>query len=1075
MGKDPLTKKYKFSATNYDGREVESDRLSTTDGIILRFNRYSLHQAKTDEQYQNFNLNPNFPDKVGIYEYCRKNIVEGYIYMYNEKFKDIIEFRCIAGILIQGPRIKWDKEASDFREIEPYGDYKDYTIIKKGIVYWFAYSTEQWSVRYTRSMIDDQKLREKRFQELDTSYLTKNKDVATYEDILIYHEKNNPSEYERIAYDKFELGLSSIKPLDDKTPYVYFSLHDPIGCATDLRKDQLIALGDLSQLVNSISVNTKTSNKYTNEDFHYLHLHALTFYKMFYGRSSGSSETDKTLDVLKEKIVEQEFLEKILLVERRGEARIHANNIRRTMLTFADTDYYRAALDDFKNNHPIHMERGIERVVEHHKGISMDANLVDRHIDIKDTSCDFNKDVTKYMQESASIGHKVDELLSQKYDLEDILFIEGNKPTNVDDVVSTTDIIWSNMTNAGIAWNGHLTQITKSEDAARTAAQTMADEAAEIAKEAQKIAQAAAKASEGVKDGVQLATTSKGTYLIIEERWFNKVSISERTLKGPRGGTKKINCWVFDQITMDELLKDVHCIQKTDYIKRGGRAAKRKVGIPIRRIADTEGKILGGYRKHVVIEAIIDKVAKAAAADEAAKTAAVATAAEANKTAAAKAAAAMPSHANLQRIVETIFKSKSFMGLTSCISAWNLSSAISNIDNNSIPYNFFSIFGATAELGQFVASYVSLFSKIPKHMVQSLNFYSNIFGIASCTALGIVNVIDGISAFRQNNTKAGLAYIGSAVGFFAAAGISAGLMLQTPPVWARNKYLIIAYLVSIGLMLLAIYLTHTPLEQFLANYILQKDAIKKVNGWKRMEAPQIMQTLCENKADIIGDDFPKWHTLKQSLECFTLLLMNMKVTPKHEIVKVHGSLWNRIINSYTTTYKLNNIFVACSYNTLTFDSDVEYGLRIFYKKPSDDGSRLHCKDIEGDFSELSNGCRISYSRSYIDSCISYTYRIHSAYFFQRVIYKDGSCFPPVNEKGEDIYFMERVDVDTSYSNMDSGSSYMGKTVQDIMEISGSENRAPFSFDKLHEIVKRKLSSKREGNKEIILETNHFNY
>lgn len=1035
MCEDPKNKQYTFRTIGYDSKEVESNRLEVTDGIVLRFNRYSLFQGEIGAQYQNFNLNSDFPTKLSIYGYCRKHILEGYIYMYSEKLQNITEFKCVAGILIQGPQVKWSEQTSDFREFQAVNEYKDYHLVKKGNTYWFAYSTEQWAAKYVSSMVNNQQLREKRFQKLDTKNLADNPDVASYEKIKIYYNEDSPDEYERIANDKYKLGLSSISTLKDKTPYVYFSLHDPIGCATDLRKDQLIALGDLNLLVNSILKNTQASSKYTNDDFYYLHLHALIFYNMFYGKSSGSADTDKTINTLKEKIAAQQFLEKMLLVEERERTRTHANNIRTAMLRFVDSDYYRSVLDDFIENHPRHMECGIERVVEHHKGISMDANLIDRHLDLKDTCSPFNKDISKYMKEAASVGHKIDELLSKGYDLEDFIYIEKNKDIDIAETIKTGDMIWSNMTNAGIAWMDHIRETIA---AAAEALQT------------------SSAAGKGVNGGVRVTQAPKGQFLVIEEsafeRWFNKVEIKERTIKGPRGGIQKISCWILDEIDLDKILKEMHCIKKEAYIKRGGTGNKGKVGTRVRRVADSNGKIIGGYRRDMVIEVLIDEAAKSAG------------------EAAQKTPAQLPKSSKLLKAVEGILTSKAFMGLTSFVSACNLAASVSTADFNKAPVSgFISIAGAITELGQFITNFISLFSELPEHLAKRLMTLSKGLGVVATTAIGVVNIIDGATAIRQNNTKAGLAYIGSAVGFFAAAGISVGLMLRTPPKWARNKYLIIAYAVGIGLMLLAIYLTHTPMEKFLANCILKEGAMKKVKGWKTMQGHEIMQRLCENKEDIIGDEFPKWHNLRESFECFIMLLMNMKVNATHE--KPKAGKW---YDGFSTTHVLKKVSIECFYNNLTFDSDVEYSLRVFYSKPADE-DYLYCKDIDGSFKEISSGCQIEYDRSLIDKAIPDTYKIHTAYFFQRVVYKDGLCFPPVNKvgiSGEDknVYFMERVDVDSLYMNM--RGMYLAKSVKDIMEISGSENRAPFTVSKLNEIIGKNLFGQKMSGKrkEIINET-----
>jgi|GEM_PF-6847036 len=1062
MCENPLTKRYTFTTSKFDGGEIESDRLVINDGIVVRFNRYSLCQVELEQVYQNFELNPKFPTRVGIYEYCRKNIIEGYIYMYSATLKNIIEYRCIAGILIQGTTHVWDEETLDVREIMPSNDYKDYIIVSENRKYWFAYSTEQWSVSYIQSMINDQALREERFQKFYPKELKNNPDAVLCNKIKIFHDKEDTDKYEKVAYDKYIQGLGEIMKLDNKEPYIYFSLHDPIGCATDLRKDQLVALGQLNELVSSIATKTTNDSRYTGEDYNYLHLHALTFYKMFYGNSSGSSETDGIISSLRSYVAEQKFLEKILLVQEREEARVYANNIRRTMLTFVNSEYYRSVLDDFTKNHPHHMECGIERVVEHHKGISMDANLIDRHIDVTNTEdTSFNEEVTTYMQEAAQLGHKIDQLLSKGYDIEDIIYIEKDKPFDIKKITAISDLIWSNMTNAGIAWKDHLEDLAK--EANTNTATPPATPTPTPSPAPSTTTTAAGKAA---KEGVELVETAKGHFLVVNERWFNKVEIKERTIKGPRGGVKKINCWVFDKMTMDELLKEMHCINKESYIKRGGRGPTGKVATRVRRIADTTGKIIGGYRKNIVIEVLIDEAARAASQQTPVPPV----------TPSSTPPASPPPPAgtnNTLKILQGIFNSKAFMGLTSFMSACNLAATVSNANFDKAPiHGLVSITAAITELGQFTTNFIALYSKIPEHLYKRFMNLSQGLGVVATTALGIVNVIDGIDALNKNNTKAGLAYIGSALGFFAAAGITAAQLLSAaPPWWARNKYLIIAYIVGVGLMLLAIYLTHTPMEEFLANCILQKDAVKKVDGWKSMKGHEIMQKLCENKEDIIGSNFPDWHSLRKSLECFMLLMMNMNVKPKHEVNKHEdASWWKKIVYSYTTEYELKSISVECFYNNLTFDSHVEYSLRVFYTKPNDEDN-LYCKDISGYFTETDNGCKIEYSRWLIDINLLSSHKARVAYFFQRVIYDNGSCFPPINDKGEDIYFMERVDIDSVYSNVGNGGGYIYKAAKDIMELNGNENRAPLSIDKLHEIVinNNSFGKSRRGKKRQVVE------
>lgn len=634
-----INRNYTYVITNADNSLISSGNLTKMDGVAIHFNRYSLYKDG-DQNYLNFSLNGNFPKSTGIYEYCRRCIADGYIYVYSEKLKNIVEYRCEAGTLGQGsnPSGKnyWNKNTPDIRPIAKGED--DYIILSRNSVHWFAYSSEQWSSEYVRKMIDKSDLREKRFQKLDFKDAISNPDVSFYDDNLIYYKYKNEmvdsTNSESVAYHKYKQFLILANLYKNKDRYIFFSLHDPIGLATDLQVDHMMELAKLSQLIVDISQKSQASNLYTAEDYNYLHLHALAFYTMLYGAKATDEKQQKAIETLRKEIVSEDFLKKILLVEERESIRSYIESIRTVLLRVMESEYYTSVMDDFIFNHPINREKAISRIVNHFNTITIDASLKDRHLDIGDTSNSFNnQEIAKFLNKVVSPGHKIDELFSIPVDLEDILVmdrLEAAKQNMIDncaniskkqqaivdgkvgiDLDQSLDILYlliTNKTNMAIAFSDYnLSREAKfkkennkdlkvEKEKFRVAHERLIKADNDAVKARQKQVDYNNKVS-------KIHSTPKGDYLSISitEKWLNNVNIRERTLTGPKGGKTKIKCWVFDELSMDRVLEDMYCIRETPYIRRGGPGNKGQAGVPTRRIASTEGAVLEGYRKHILM------------------------------------------------------------------------------------------------------------------------------------------------------------------------------------------------------------------------------------------------------------------------------------------------------------------------------------------------------------------------------------------------------------------------------------------------------------------------------------------
>lgn len=93
--------------------------------------------------------------------------------------------------------------------------------------------------------------------------------------------------------------------------------------------------------------------------------------------------------------------------------------------------------------------------------------------------------------------------------------------------------------------------------------------------------------------------------------------------------------------------------------------------------------------------------------------------------------------------------------------------------------------------------------------------------------------------------KSSLFFAGAVVAFLVSGILSAAAFFKIP--WATNPYIILATILAVVLFFIGSMFKYTPMKRYLANCILQKDAIKKVKNWKQLDDNTITENFFVKK------------------------------------------------------------------------------------------------------------------------------------------------------------------------------------------------------------------------------------
>lgn len=1052
-----------ITVLDYYSGDLTDDSEENKNKVPFSFYRFGITPAPPLKMFR-----PKGTSEIPGYKYCKENMREGYIYIYYEQkdgkvgSKDDWEeykvtqsggYRKIVDIK---DSTKYER---DFREFSVDSKHNGLLFFDLTDIIWIAYSEQQWSAKYLENIMSDKKLREKRFQKLDVNewvnfFVKKNETidfVFNQNKIQNIGENWITTEYidKKDSYADYYYKTSN---KDTGKLYYSFCLNDPIGVADDLRVEHLKCLNELDAMLGKMPIENPSqyNNGTLQKELSYIYIHALTFYNMFYGEAyqKGTKEVRKSIEELRKYIVKKEFLEKILMVNERKIARDKANAIRTKIFDFVKSNYYLDVIDDMIENHPIRMEAGISKVVDHHMALAWDANLKDKHINIDHSAKSINQKVEKYLEETTHTSHKIYKLLSKGYYLEDYVFVDEKEGLKIGDIISDTDFIWANMTNVLLVWQEYMID-------------SITDYVQQIEKEeTSKIPQVSqAETSNPIQktntEGAIIVKTEKGeTKLVVTkelmEKWCGKVELKEWLYKGKKGKGVKKNTHVFDQMKFTENVKNIRVIGDENttievvekFMKKGGAGNAGKIGVPTRRIAEAAAEKMSGFKKNIAIEIILKEAETTSNASPVPDIAEFATVNTAKLTKMQKMAAFLK-----------IFNSKAFIGFTGMLSVCNLIVVTRTDYSNKIyGHSFACHIAAISEVSQFGLQFLSFYGKHLANLhyllsEKSLTTASGIAGVVSNIAMGVVSLLEAYDSFTDNNLGSGLLYAGAAAAFFAAGIFAAAALLNKP--LGKNPYIIAATIIGAVLFFLGSMFKYTPMERYLANCVLQEDAIKKVKNWKNLKSSKIVEMLYSNKKEIVSEKFSKWRNLETSIEDLAMLLMNMDIKLKKDMIKVGEGLTMRTYN-----HKVKTADVSCYYKNLTFGSEAKYGLRVFYSKPyPNNRDVLYYKDFDGFFLETDYGCKITYHTMLIEQEIPSEYEIIDSYFFQRVKDGNGICFPPERD-GKEIFFVQRIMINEYQivNYIPQASSYKRTEIEDFIDYCMEKDKTAMNLEGLQEVV-----------------------
>jgi|GEM_PF-4694609 len=235
------------------GEVVLSDWLET-DSISIWLNRYGVRNHKADKTTPD--IFPKDPLAINLYEYsyCKRYLRNGYVYVYDETLKHISEYRIygsIAFTILKNER----NITEDARERDTSLRGKYFISASFGSTVWIAFSHIQWSAKYVKKYMDEADFRDVRGQKFNTMDVVGD-DFCHLDDIQVYSLPETEQEAAAIGeenselrdsyrfdeicgYTSLESGKRKIRKMEEKfIPYfVFFSVHDPIGCAHDIAED----------------------------------------------------------------------------------------------------------------------------------------------------------------------------------------------------------------------------------------------------------------------------------------------------------------------------------------------------------------------------------------------------------------------------------------------------------------------------------------------------------------------------------------------------------------------------------------------------------------------------------------------------------------------------------------------------------------------------------------------------------------------------------------------------------------------------------------------------------------------
>jgi len=969
-------------------------------GIRIAFSRYGLVKEGTceNEQYQygDFSIPQKalFPENapaIPKYSYCRKLVRDGYLYVYNETWsqeegKDLwYEYKIRDGKLFT---IVWEDLNSNKRESQT-GAWRDTNIlVRANDVVWVAYSDTQWSASYTKHNITSKSCR---FQKIDTGEWLQILDpdeqavAPNLKGSMLQTITNQKTDS---SGKKTELDFMLTRGEFDKLATLHLTLHDPIGAAEDICVDASNAYEQLRLLVTSIQTGTEnpeTLSESVLKQAQALYTHGLMFNKIFYDQRNGQNNSGTE----EEKKAHQKFLDmKKHIVSKDFLEKMLGKDERAKLRE--EIDKYRESLLTFiSNDYYNNVLDDYRENTPFRRELGIITVL--KHIQqfaydpsLADRAMD-NADTI------SPVTKTVKQFLEKVFDdtthpINRLLAKELDLQDMIDDYDSqqtNSSKKLGNIDSNNIFYEDFVAQV----DLVWANMFTVFIVWQEYIK--------------------KLPKTQK--YITeVPSKWFD-VTIRSQSIAG---GKKQYLWAINNSLELEEELRKINAsLPEGHPVRLRGRGAGGRSGIPAASeqqilLAATKNKKLAGIEFNPKIEVLKNPTAQKFT------------------------------------LLAKVFNSKGFLCFSGMLSIGNLMVAVNDDRDGRNPLTIagsaIAITAAVTEIAYYCVYYAEVHHQVQLTILGRIRIPSSSLSGVAITAAGVAGIIQGISSIGKGDVDAGIAYI--AGGAFLITGWILSVTITVA--WPAT----VAYAIAVGLLILAVYLTDTPIEEFFKNCILRKKAIDVMSNWNSLTAKEIHAQLLARKTDIVNTTyFKEWLDMETSIKQLMEFFAAVKIdTEKSTLGSVSG-------NIYIETTLIDRVTVCLNPSRLTFNTPLKGGLWVYTNDKEvikmwidDTATKQREKGFRVTHQETEEGAKIVFD-------LQNNTRIARVYFFYHLELSDGTVFPSFNTNEYFIQMVHRqssrrIDIPVFLVNL------LG-SVLDYSEYCNKKDRKIYSLEKFETLIK----------------------
>lgn len=858
----------------------------------------------------------------------RRPLRDGYLYMITEKAKPVIsEYEIVAGNI--SPILEESKFVSkDVRKVREQ-IHQNFIFVDDTYKAFFAFSPMQWSADYMNQCLSNKKNLRKRFQEFDVNTrVYGNTDWCRHWEIdvgcPILKEQDQLLDIsqtykkEHVALDnlrrEFELVEKSVNP---KSLFFHFTIHDPLGCASDICYSLMeqyeyhdnfttgLAVGRSSELMKRSS--DVDWNDYSTQQFHALYTSGNIIYQMI---NEGIDKANRTKTIL----------EKMLGINERKESLKLIRTYRECLANHLRTNHYQNAfLDAFYNVAP-RIADGYMIGFYHLRCLNiepsskdplysplLDEEEYDEHI--KESLSEPTGNAPECAEKNAPFQNVFRELQGNEKLLNSYVRAYSkmiNKNDLAEPITVTVDKILTNLdtylsfycfgvknkldalrlqevTNRTLAYDGSTAVLTD----AHMKINLLSDEAL-LNTNNKKSVRRFLRKSLGLDEGQRATKTQLEVIKKWEEQLYKKSQSEIVETYKPSDGRRKLGKMFrkVRKITTDDIKRS--SLLKVKDIRTQLKNSNELVVLNIKKLE--EGKVYSIFKRSRVWTSTVGVF----------------------------------SVMNLYFATNRAIKEKSF------ISNMNLIFAV--IELSSVGMSVYASFTGKA-VGE----------KFLRMMGWNVNFaLAARLGIISGFAGGIISIYDGLDEISKRNEEAGAAFVasgiltmGSSAAFWAGfAGVVGASALAGPMA-----------VLAIALLILGVAISKTDFEKFIAAGVFRG---REITGLVNMEPLILMHKLFEYRSESIDfeGDNGRLYDLKDFKQMLNYLYDQIyHIETIFEVDNSRYLSWCRI-KSYT------NFYITCNMPQIPKGAYIEYCMQVIFYDMNDVVEKLKDRNQQSLFTSL---------------------------------------------------------------------------------------------------------------------------